>query len=336
MLKELTQKINEGTDLVSDEMKAAMEMLMTGSVDTVLIKDFLIALRDKGESVEEIAAAASVMRKHAVVGEGLPENCVDTCGTGGDQKGTFNISTAAAFVIAGAGIPVAKHGNRSVSSRSGSADVLEALGVKLDLSPEKVKHCIESAGIGFFFARSYHPAMKHVAAARQKIGTRTIFNLLGPLTNPAGVRRQVMGVYAEHWCEPLAQVLGSLGSVHVMVVHGNDGMDELTLTGPSFIAEWKEGSVHPSEINPEELGLRLCKEKDLQGGDVKANAQMLKGILEGYQAPVVETVILNASAGLVVGGRVQNLRDGLEVARKSLAQGHAMNCLTNLIKVSQL
>ncbi len=316
-------------------MESVMEEIMTGEVAQGDLAAFLIALRDKGESIEEISAAARVMRRHAIQCRGIPEGVVDTCGTGGDNKGTFNISTAAAFVVAGAGVPVAKHGNRSVSSKSGSADVLEALGVTIELGPEQVEKCLQEVGIAFFFARRFHPAMKHVAAARQEVGTRTIFNLLGPLTNPAGAKRQLIGVFDEKWCQPLAQVLANLGSEHVMVVHGMDGLDEVSLTTKTIFAEYKEGLVEVGEIDPESLGLTLCKPEDLLGGDAAHNAHLLRGLLEGYESPLRDAVLLNAAAALVVAGRAADIHDGISIASKSLAQGKALSKLRELIEVSR-
>lgn len=335
MLDAHIKQIQDGTSLTASQMTEAMEAIMTDRVAHDELVTFLTALRNKGETVEEIVAAVRVMRHHATQCEGMPEGLVDTCGTGGDRKGTFNISTAAAFVIAGADVPVAKHGNRSVSSRAGSADVLEALGVAIDLPPEKVRTCIHEAGIGFFFARRYHPAMKHVAAARKEIGTRTIFNLLGPLANPAGAHRQLIGVFAESWCEPLARVLGELGSEHVMVVHGQDGMDEVTLANKTTVAELKDGSITTYEIDPRDYDMALCAPEDLEGGDVEHNAHLMRGLLEGYESPLRDVVMLNAAAALIVAGRAMSLEDGLEIAEKSLNQGHAMERLKKLIEVSQ-
>jgi anthranilate phosphoribosyltransferase len=335
MLEALNKKLSDGQSLSVEEMSSSMESIMAGQVPEEDLIEFLQNLRDKGENIEEITAAAKVMRRHALTCLEVPEDLVDTCGTGGDNKGTFNISTAAAFVAAGAGVPIAKHGNRSVSSRSGSADVLEALGVVIDLPPERVVDCIREAGIGFFFARRFHPAMKHVAAARQKIGTRTIFNLLGPLTNPAGATRQIVGVFAQTWCEPLATVLGQLGSKHVMVVHGDDGMDEVTLTGNTHYAECKEGVVTTGQINPEELGLTLCSESDLKGEDAEWNAHLLRGILEGFESPLRQAVLLNAAAALYVAGHAANIHDGLGMAAKSVDQGKALEALKKLIEVSR-
>ncbi len=335
MLQLVISSLQDGKSLDHESMTDAMKQVMGGELEHGEIVSFLTALRDKGESVAEIVAAAKVMRAHSLKCSGVPEGVVDTCGTGGDAKGTFNISTAAAFVVAGAGVPVAKHGNRSVSSKTGSADILEALDVEIDLPPERVVDCINEAGIGFFFARRFHPAMKHVAAARQEIGTRTIFNLLGPLTNPAGAKYQVVGVYDRKWCEPLAEVLGELGAERVMVVHGSDGMDEITLTGKTDYAEYKDGAVQGDVIEPTELGLELCQESDLLGDDSEHNAQFLRGLLEGFESPLRDVVLLNAAAALLVCGRAADLHDGLAIAAKSIDQGNALTALKKLIEVSQ-
>ncbi len=330
MLAAINQKLKNRQPLTMEEMGKAMKQIMSGQIPEEEIVIFLKALRDKGETVDEISAAAKVMRQHAVTCSSL-QGVVDTCGTGGDQKGTFNISTAAAFVIAGAGVPVAKHGNRSISSKAGSADILEALGVQIDLPPERVQHCIEKIGIGFFFAPRYHPAMKIVAAARKQIGTRTIFNLLGPLTNPAGARRQLIGVFAQEWCEPLAQVLSRLGSEHVMIVHGEDGMDEITLTGRTFVAELKEGQVTSRWIDPQAFDIQHCAPEDLQGGDAEANAMLLRGLLNGYESPLHQAVLLNAAAALVVAERATDISEGLEIAERSVSQGKAAEKLRELV-----
>jgi len=333
-MKDAIKKLQSRQELGAEAMNAVMELIMSGAAEHGDIVSFLVALRDKGETVGEIAAAAEVMRSHATPFPHDMSGLVDTCGTGGDQKGTFNISTAAAFVVAGADVPVAKHGNRSQSSRCGSADVLEALGVAIDLGPERVEHCLRDAGIGFFFAPRYHPATKNVAMARKEIGTRTIFNLLGPLTNPAGARRQLIGVYSADWCEPLAQVLARLGSEHVMVVHGYDGMDEITLTAKTKVAELKDGHVDCYDIAPEDLDLKRCQPEELLGEGIEGNAHQMRAILEGFVSPLRDAVLLNAAAALVVAGRAANFIDGIEVAERSLDQGHAYERLKKLIEVS--
>ncbi|MBI1908918.1 MAG: anthranilate phosphoribosyltransferase [Deltaproteobacteria bacterium] len=320
-------------------LETALREIMSGRMPEGEVSSFLTTLRDRGETVEEVTAAASVMREFAVKSGWSLEEGVDTCGTGGDQKGTFNISTAAAFVVAGAGVKVAKHGNRSVSSQCGSADLLEALGVKIDLPPESVKKCVDDTGIGFFFAPRYHPAMKNVAAVRKKIGTRTIFNLLGPLLNPAGVRHQVIGVFDQKWIEPMARVAARLGSSHVLVVHGEDGLDEITLTGPTTVAEFKnERVIHPKistfVVQPEDFGFKLCSLEDLRGGDAKENASTLKAVLEGLEGPIRDVVILNAAAALVAVGRAEDWHQGVLLAKRSLDHGTALNCLQKMVEVS--
>lgn len=334
MIKECLQKVNAGQDLTAEEMLFVMEAIMQGTMAHEDMIAFLQGMRDKGETVTEIAAAAQVMRRHVVICPNVPPDVIDTCGTGGDNKGTFNISTAAAFVVAGAGVPVAKHGNRSVSSRSGSADVLEALGVAIDLPPKKVSRCIREVGFGFFFAPRYHPAMRHVAAARREVGTRTIFNLLGPLGNPANAKHQLLGVYAKKWCRSMAQVLVELGSDRVMVVHADDGMDEISLTTRSYAVFYKDGETEEMVIDPREYGLKLCQDGDLQGSDAEGNAHLMRGILEGFESPLRDVVLLNAAAALLTADRAISMEDGLEIAMKSIDQGHALHCLKALVEVS--
>lgn len=315
-------------------VEETLRKILAGRLPEAEIISFLTTLRDRGETVEDLISAVRVMRESMTsVGWTMPE-AVDTCGTGGDGKGAFNVSTTAAFVVAGAGIKVAKHGNRSISSQCGSADLLEALGVKIDLPPEVVKQCVEDTGIGFFFAPRYYPATKNAAAARKKIGTRTIFNLLGPLLNPAHVRHQVIGVYDRKWLEPMATVLREFGAEHAFVVHGDDGLDELTTTGASFVTELKGGSIRSFTVQPEELGLSLSTLTDLQGGDSVKNATLLKGILEGYEGPMRDVVLLNAAAALVVADRATNLEEGIHLAGQSIDHGEALARLKKLIEVS--
>jgi anthranilate phosphoribosyltransferase len=263
-----------------------------------------------------------------------PNDAIDVVGTGGDASGSYNISTCAAFIVAGAGVPVAKHGNRALSSRSGAADVLAALGVAIELSPEAVGRCITEAGIGFMFAPAHHPAMKNVGPTRVELGTRTIFNLLGPLSNPAGVRRQMVGVFSRHWIEPLAQVLRNLGSEAAWVVHGSDGLDEITISGPTHVAALEHGEVRTFTIAPEDVGLTRVKPEALRGGDAKDNAQALMDVLKGRQGPYRDVAILNAAAGLVVAARTKDLRHGVEMATKSIDSGEAEGRLDRLIAVS--
>jgi anthranilate phosphoribosyltransferase len=282
---------------------------------------------------ESEAAAARALRAHAVTVR-APEGAIDTCGTGGDAKGTHNISTCAAFVVAGAGIPVAKHGNRSISSRSGSADVLAALGVNIDCGPEVIAYCIEASGIGFMFAPSHHASMRHVAKVRGELGTRTIFNLLGPLANPAGTKYQVVGVFGEEWVEPMAQVLGRLGAKRAWVVHGSDGLDELTTTGISHVAALDGGKISTFKISPKNAGLPDAKAEDLSGGDATENAAHIRAVLGGQQGAFRNVVLLNAAAALLVAGKAKTLREGVALAAQSIDSGKARAVLEALVKLS--
>src|SRR5215510_10152650 len=263
-----------------------------------------------------------------------PPNAIDVVGTGGDASGSFNISTCAAFIVAGAGVPVAKHGNRALSSRSGAADVLGALGVSIELSPEGVSRCINEAGIGFMFAPAHHPAMKNVGPTRVELGTRTIFNLLGPLSNPAGVKRQMVGVFSRQWVEPLAQVLKNLGSESVWVVHGSDGLDEITIAGPTHVAALENGAVRTFEITPEEMGLQRVKPEALRGGEAKENAQALVDVLKGKSGAFRDVAVLNAAAALVVADRAKDLKQALALAQKSIDSGEAASRLQRLVAIS--
>jgi anthranilate phosphoribosyltransferase len=262
-------------------------------------------------------------------------DAIDVVGTGGDGSGSVNVSTCAAFIVAGAGVPVAKHGNRALSSRSGAADVLAALGVKIDLTPEQVGRCVAEAGIGFMFAPAHHPAMKNVGPTRVELATRTIFNLLGPLSNPAGVKRQMVGVFSRQWVQPLAQVLKNLGSESVWVVHGSDGLDEITLTGPSFVASLHKGEITTFEVTPEDAGLTRCGADALKGGDADANAIALQSVLNGKPSPYRDVALLNAAAALIVAGRAATLREGVAIGAKSLDSGAAAARLKHLIAVSR-
>jgi anthranilate phosphoribosyltransferase len=335
MLKEAIVQLKSQQDLSRAQMEDAMRQIMTGKVEEEQIIAFLTALRDKGETVDEITGAAQVMRDVSQRVTVEADFLVDTCGTGGAQKGTFNISTAAAFVVAGAGAKVAKHGNRSITSKSGSADVLEALGVKIDCTADKVKECIEEVGMGFFFAPNFHPAMRHVGPARKKIGTRTIFNILGPLTNPAGAKCQLLGVFDAALQPVMAEVLKNLGSDHVWVVHGSDGVDEITLTGSTEVVELKGGTIQSWTLKPEEHDLKLCTLQDLQGQEADYNARLLKGLLEGYVSPLRDAVVLNAAAALVVANLAMNLAEGIMKANHSLDEGHAFAVLKKLVGKTQ-
>jgi anthranilate phosphoribosyltransferase len=292
-----------------------------------------MALRVRGETVDEITGAVTVMREK-MLRVAAPAGAIDVVGTGGDASGSYNISTCAAFIVAGAGVPVAKHGNRALSSRSGAADVLGALGVNIELPADGVARCIREAGIGFMFAPAHHPAMKNVGPTRVELGTRTIFNLLGPLSNPAGVKRQMVGVFSRQWVEPLAQVLKNLGSEHVWVVHGSDGLDEITTSGPTYVAALENGAVRAFEITPEEVGLARVKPEALRGGDAAHNAQALGDVLKGKKGAFRDVALLNAAAGLIVAGRAKDLKTAIGLAEKSVDSGEADNRLQRLIKTS--
>lgn len=326
-------KLSEGKTLSTDESAGAMRVMMAGEATDVQIGAFLMGLHARGETVEEIVGAVRTMREHALSVE-APEDAVDTCGTGGDSAGTFNISTAAAFILAGCGVPVAKHGNRAMTSRSGAADVLDALGVNIELTPDQVSQCIRDAGIGFMFVQRHHSAMRHVASARQELGFRTIFNLTGPMSNPANVKRQLLGVFAREWLEPMAKVLASLGSVHVWCVHGSDGLDELTTTGPSFVCEMKNGETRSFEIDPTDFGFGLAEADELKGGDADYNADAIRHLFEGETGPYRDIVLLNAGAALIVSGKANDLPAGIELAKDALDDGSASAALESLVAVS--
>ncbi|MFQ6058017.1 MAG: anthranilate phosphoribosyltransferase [Anaerolineae bacterium] len=331
MIKAAIAKLIEGRDLTAQEAEAVMEQIMTGNATPAQIGAFLTALRIKGETVAEITGCARAMRRAAIPVQPRRDDLVDTCGTGGDGAGTFNISTTAAFVVAGAGLAVAKHGNRSVSSRCGSADVLEALGVNLDLTPQQVADCIDDVGIGFLFAPRLHPAMKHAIGPRRELGIRTVFNILGPLTNPAGARAQIMGVYDAALTEPLAGVLMSLGNRSAFVVHGADGLDELSTTGPNRVSAFDSDVIQTYELDPRELGLPRARLEDLRGGSPEQNAAITQAILSGEPGPRRNVVLLNAAAALVAGGRAADLREGLARATEAVDSGAALRTLERLV-----
>jgi anthranilate phosphoribosyltransferase len=293
----------------------------------------LMALRVRGETVEEITGAVSAMRSK-MVRVAAPPEAVDIVGTGGDGSGSVNVSTCASFIVAGAGVPIAKHGNRALSSRSGAADVLASLGVKIDIRPEHVGRCVKEAGIGFMFAPSHHPAMKNVGPTRVELATRTIFNLLGPLSNPAGVKRQMVGVFSRQWVQPLAQVLKNLGAELIWVVHGSDGLDEITLAGPTFVAALENGTIRTFEVTPEEAGLSRYGSETLKGGDAEANATALRQVLDGQPSPYRDVALLNAAAALIVAGKAKTLKEGVAIGAKSLDSGAAAGRLKQLVKVS--
>jgi len=332
--QDILHKVVDGIDLSEEEMVSVMTQVMEGKVDRSLLGAFLTALRIKGETVEEISGAAQVMREKAEPLNIPVEGIVDTCGTGGDGADTFNISTTAAFVVAGAGIPVAKHGNRAVSSRSGSADVLKCLGVNIEADKAVVERCVEMGGIGFLFAPTLHKAMKHAADVRRELGFRTVFNLLGPLTNPARVKAQVIGVFDSKWTLPLAEVLKNLGAVHAFVVHGEDGLDEITLTCNTKVSELNSGSIKDYFIDPTELGFDYCSEQDLKGGSAVDNATILRELLDGKGGPKRDIVLLNAAAAIVAVGKAADLKTGIEVAKKSIDSGEARQKLKDLCRLS--
>jgi anthranilate phosphoribosyltransferase len=331
--KGLIAKVATGATLDREEAAGAFEQMMSGEATPSQMGALLMALRVRGETVDEITGAVSVMRAK-MLRVTAPADAVDVVGTGGDASGSFNISTCAALIVAGAGVPVAKHGNRALSSRSGAADVLTALGVNIALSPEAIGRCIAEAGIGFMFAPAHHPAMKNVAATRVELGTRTIFNLLGPLSNPAGVRRQMVGVFSKHWTKPLALVLKNLGAEKIWVVHGSDGLDEITTSGPTTVTALEDGEIRSFEIAPEELGLRKVKPEALRGGDAETNANAVLGVLKGQPSAFRDVALLNAAAALVVAGKAKDLADGLHAAAHSVDSGEAEGRLDRLIKVS--
>jgi anthranilate phosphoribosyltransferase len=328
-------KISKRQDLTFEEAEAAMDEIMTGTATPAQIGGYLMALRLKGETVDEIAGSARSMRRAANHPPVSRDNLIDTCGTGGDGANTFNISTTVAFVVAGAGLPVAKHGNRSVSSKSGSADVLGALGVNLNLTPEQVGECIDQVGIGFLFAPAFHPAMKHAIGPRRELGVRTLFNILGPLTNPAGAKRQLLGVYAPELTEIMAQVLCELGGEAAFVVHGYGNLDELTTAGVNRVSEFRAGQVQTYTLDPQEYGFAPSKPEDIVGGTPQDNANITRGILDGsITGAPREVVILNAGAGLLAGGIAADLRDGFKRAQESIDRCAALGKLNALVEHS--
>lgn len=327
--------VTERRNLSSDEMTAVMETIMSGTATPAQIAGFLIGLRMKGETIDEIAAAARVMRELCTKVEVHAEHLVDTCGTGGDGAHTFNISTAAALVAAAAGAVVAKHGNRSVSSKSGSADVLEAAGVNLDLTPEQVAACVEKIGVGFLFAPRHHGAMKHAAAPRREMGVRTLFNLLGPLTNPAGARNQVIGVWGAEWLEPLASALARLGSRHVLVVNAEDGMDEISIASPTHVAELKDGVITTYVIAPEQFGMARADAASLVVASPKQSLSLIHAVLDDTPGPATDIVALNAGAAIYVAGLAPTLEQGVRKAQTVIASGAARDKLEALVRCTQ-
>ncbi len=335
-IKQAIAKIIDRHDMTAEEMTGVMRAIMTGACSSAQIAGFLIALRMKGETVPEIAAAASVMRELASgVDIGGLENPVDIVGTGGDASGTFNVSTTSMFVAAAAGCHVAKHGNRSVSSKSGSADVLEAAGVRLDLTPEQVAGCVREGGVGFMFAPGHHSAMKHAIGPRRELGVRTVFNLLGPLTNPAGVPNQLLGVFSEDLLEPMARVLQRLGSRHVMVVHARDGLDEISMGDSTEVAELKQGEILRYSIRPEDFGIRRGSLGDIRVEGAEESLAMLRGVLEDKSGAARDIVVLNAGAAIYVAGVTDSLAEGMRWADAAIRSGDARNRLDRLVVLTQ-
>lgn len=331
-LKPFIAKIAGRTDLTVDDSRQAFDIIMSGQATPSQIGGFLLGLRVKGETVDEITGAVSTMRAKMLTVE-APADAIDIVGTGGDSSGSYNVSTCSAFVAAGAGVPVAKHGNRALSSRSGAADTLAALGVKIDLAPDQIARCVREAGLGFMFAPAHHSAMRHVGPTRVELGTRTIFNLLGPLSNPAGVKKALIGVFSAEWVEPLAHVLNSLGMNAAWVVHG-DGLDEMTTAGETRIAALSGGVVRLFTLTPEELGLARANKDQLKGGDAEHNAAALRLVLDGEEGPYRDIVLLNAGAALAMAGKAADIAGGMALAAQSIGSGAARAALDKLVAIS--
>jgi anthranilate phosphoribosyltransferase len=332
-LKTIIAKAAEGAALSRAEAREAFSIIMSGEATPTQIGGLLMALRVRGETADEITGAVEIMREKMLRVE-APADAIDIVGTGGDASGSYNISTCAAFVAAGAGLKVAKHGNRALSSKSGAADVLGALGVKIDLPPERIAQCIAAAGLGFMFAPSHHVSMKHVGPSRVELGTRTIFNLLGPLSNPAGVSRQVTGVFSRAWVAPLAQVLKNLGSEACWICHGEGGFDEIVPTGTTWIAELKNGVITEFELTPEEVGLKRRAAADLKGGEAAGNAEALRDVLKGGRSAFRDAAVMTAGAALLVAGKAMTIKDGVRMAARAIDEGAALKALDTLVKVS--
>jgi anthranilate phosphoribosyltransferase len=331
-LKAYIAKVADGSALDFEEARAAFDIMMSGEATPSQIGGFLMSLRTRGEAVSEISGAVATMRAK-MLRVTAPASAVDIVGTGGDASGSYNVSTCAAFIVAGAGVPVAKHGNRALSSKSGAADTLAALGVNIEIGPERIAACISEAGVGFMFAPAHHSAMRHVGPSRVELGTRTIFNLLGPLSNPAGVTRQLIGVFAPRWVEPLAEVLKGLGADHVWVVHG-DGLDEMTTAGTTMVAALENGNIRTFEVTPEEVGLDRVDIGALKGGDAARNAAALRDVLGGDGGAYRDISLLNAAGALVVSGKARELAEGLEQAAAAVDSGRALEALERLVVVS--
>ncbi len=333
-MKQFLSEVIEGRDLTQGQMAEAFGLIMSGQATPAQVAGFIVALRMKGETIEEVAGGAETMRKHAVFVDTCGLQVVDTCGTGGDGADTFNISTTSAFVVAGAGVPVAKHGNRAVSSKCGSADVLAALGVNLDVTTDVVEECIQEAGIGFLYAIKLHPAMKHAIGPRRELGVRTIFNMLGPLTNPAGASGQLIGVFAPQLTETFANVLGRLGTKRAFIAHGQDGMDEITTTTTTRVSELRDGEVRTYELDPLNFIDDYAEPEDLVGGDPDRNAVITRAILAGEKGPRRDIVCLNAAAAIVAGGKADSLEEGYALATESIDCGAATAALKRLVAIT--
>ncbi|MCV0429827.1 MAG: anthranilate phosphoribosyltransferase [Roseibium sp.] len=331
--KDIIAKVADGHALSPAEAREAFDVILSGSATPSQLGGFLMALRVRGESIAEVTGAVATMRAKMLPVD-APTDAMDIVGTGGDNSGSYNISTCTALVVAGCGVPVAKHGNRSLSSKSGAAEALAQLGVDIDISPEKISDCIRTAGIGFMFAPLHHAAMKHVGPTRMELGTRTIFNLLGPLSNPAGVKRQMVGVFAKKWVEPVAHSLKELGSEKAWVAHGSDGMDEITTTGPTYVSELRDGEVRSFEISPSDVGLPIARAEDLKGGQPSENAKALQEVLAGEKNAYRDIVLFNSAASLLVADKVSNLKDGVEMAAMAIDNGTAASTLEKLVAAS--
>lgn len=334
MIEQATEAAGRGENLTPEQMQSCMEEIMSGEAGTQQIVSFLAALSRKGETPEELAAACAVLRSRMIRINAGVQPILDTCGTGGDALGTFNISTVVAFVASGAGITVAKHGNRSVSSCCGSADILEALGVNIKMGKEKLESCLNKIGIAFLFAQELHPAMKYAMPARKQIGRKTMFNLLGPLSNPAGAGHQLIGVYDSRWTRPLAEVLKSTGTIHSLVVSGQDGLDELTTTAKTTVSEVNKGSITDYEIAPEDFGIKRARLQDLAGGDIEYNAKVMLSVLEGRQGPKRDIVILNAAAAIYAANKASSIKEAAALAGESIGSGMALKKLELLKEYS--
>jgi len=335
MIKEMIQKLVKKEDLTSEQARACMNEIMSGEVSPILMSSYLTALSMKGETIEEITGSAAGMRENCVKLLN-DEDVLEIVGTGGDQSNSFNISTTSSLVIAASGIKVAKHGNRSASSKCGAADVLEALGVKINIDANKSKDVLNKINICFMFAQNYHLAMKYIAPVRKELGIRTVFNILGPLTNPAGASYQVMGVYDQALVEPLAHVLNNLGVKRGMVVYGEDGLDEISMSDYTTVCEIKEGTFKTYRICPEDFGFKRCQKADIVGGDPQENAQITRDILNGKQSPCFDAVVMNAGAGIYIGGKANSLQEGMDIAKELLLSGQAKEKLDEFIKETNL